>query len=244
MPSDVKCYGLAVSIALLSQGLGFCAEKVDDKLSPLGKIAQERIAALRGVGTQFDPACFNRPDCEEAPAPARTQSETSIAVDSTGQHIVIGFNDFRAFSVNPATQGVSLSGYFYSDDGGATFVDGGQLPTGPTTLLFGQQFPQIFGDPDVKYVGGCTFVYSSLILEGLGTTGLVQSLSVHRSTDCGHTWQGPFEVPPAINPNEKIDVNGDAVDAADKELSDVNPDTNRYMLCWSNFAPSAVGGVE
>src|SRR5262245_50483533 len=54
-----------------------------------------------------------------------TQSQTSIAVDSSGQHIVIGFNDTRGFGLNP----IRISGFMYSDDGGATFVDGGQLPS-------------------------------------------------------------------------------------------------------------------
>jgi hypothetical protein len=75
--------------------------------------------------------CVNAPDCEDGEhdplpdGPASTQSETSIAVDSTGQHIVVGFNDFRGFNSNP----VSVSGFMYSDDGGEHFVDGGQLPS-------------------------------------------------------------------------------------------------------------------
>src|SRR5215831_20906317 len=52
-----------------------------------------------------------------------TQAEVSVAVDSTGQHIVLAFNDFRGFAKDP----VSISGFMYSDDGGATFIDGGQL---------------------------------------------------------------------------------------------------------------------
>src|SRR4051794_6506288 len=32
---------------------------------------------------------------DEASDPAATQSETTVAVDSTGQHVVVGFNDFR-----------------------------------------------------------------------------------------------------------------------------------------------------
>jgi hypothetical protein len=237
--------GAALGIVLLSQASGICGDKNSDRLSSAGGIARERIAALRKVVTLFANPCLNQPDCEEGPVVASNlQAETSIAVDGTGQHIVIGFNDFRGFLANPATQPVSISGFFYSDDGGATFVDGGRLPTGPTTLIAGQQFPQVFGDPDVKYAGGCTFIYSSLVIRGLGASGLAMSLVIHRSTDCGHTWQGPFDVPPAINPNGRVDVNGDAQDSADKELADVDPDSNRYMLCWSNFTPVAVGGVE
>jgi hypothetical protein len=108
----------------------------------------------------------------------------------------------------------------YSDDGGATFFDGGQLPVGPTTRVGFQLFPQVVGDPDVKYLGGCNFVYSSLLLKAFTEKTVVETLSVHRSTDCGHTWSGPFEVPPATNPNRLVTVNGEPQDAADKELAD------------------------
>src|SRR5207302_1144808 len=69
-------------------------------------------------------------------------------------------------------------------------------------------------------------------------------LSIHVSTDCGHTWRGPFEVAPATNPNGLLDINGTPEDFADKELGDVDPETGRYVLCWSNFTPITVGGVE
>jgi len=187
--------------------------------------------------------CVNEPDCEgdsfddpDAPAgPAGTQSETSIAVDSTGQHIVIAFNDFRGFSSNP----LSLSGFMYSDDGGRTFVDGGQLPSPGTDLIGTTRLPQVFGDPDVKYIGGCTFIYSSIIVKKFSATQAVDTLGVHRSTDCGHTWSGPFEVTSATNPNGQL-LGGAPADAADKELMDVDPETGRVLMSWSNFTPTSV----
>jgi len=192
-----------------------------------------------GQGEEDDDHRFVDPDQE---GPLGTQSELSIAVDATGQHIVVGLNDFRGFSVGPV---LSISGFMYSDDGGATFTDGKQLPvTVPTSVLGGQTFPQVFGDPEVKYLGGSTFVYFSIVLSRYGANGLVQTLGVHRSTDNGHTWTGPFVIPAATNPGGLADVNGDAIDAADKELADVDPDTGRVMLSWSNFTPAAPGGVE
>src|SRR5262245_15235571 len=117
----------ALGIVLLSQASGICGDTNNDRFSSTGGIARARIAALRRVGVQFASSCFNQPDCGESPVVAsNTQAETSIAVDSTGQHIVIGFNDFRGFLANPATQSVSISGFFYSDDGGVTFADGGR----------------------------------------------------------------------------------------------------------------------
>jgi len=172
------------------------------------------------------------------------QSQTSIAVDSTGQHIVIGFNDTRGFDSNP----VRLSGFMYSDDGGATFTDGGQLPspatgsipnlaTRGTTL-----YPQLFGDPEVKYLGGSNFVYFSLMLKEFGpkASGLAQTICVHRSTDYGHTWEGPFEVTAATNPNGLSFFGGSAADSADKEFADVDPKTGRVLMAWSNFTQDRV----
>jgi hypothetical protein len=215
---------------------------LDDRLSSTGRLAKQRVDAINnGLRTDTKP-CVNEPDCDdEALSLSQLQAETSIAVDSTGQHIVIGFNDFRGFSTT-----TSVSGFMYSDDGGTTFVDGGQLPTGPTTVVNGSVVPQIFGDPDVKYLGGCNFVYASILLKAFSATRTVQTLGIHRSTDCGHTWTGPFEVPPATNPNAIVSGTGTPRDAADKELGDVDPDTNRYEICWSNFTTTAIapGGVE
>src|SRR2546423_1628224 len=90
-------------------------------------------------------------DDDEGEGPAGGQAELSVAVDSTGQHVVVGLNDTRGFSSNP----VSVSGFAYSDDGGVTFTDGGQLPTPgvgvgsiPADTLSGTNYPQVFGDPE------------------------------------------------------------------------------------------------
>lgn len=202
---------------------------------PIDQMAQ---SSGRGGGDDDDDGRFIDPDQE---GPADTQSELSIAVDATGQHIVVAMNDFRGLSVNP----LSVSGFAYSDNGGATFTDGGQLPiTVPTSVVAGQTVPQVFGDPEVKFLGGSTFVYFSLLVAKYGAAGFVQTLGVHRSTDYGHTWTGPYEISPATNPGGLVDVNTDAVDAADKEFADVDPDTGRVMVSWSNFTPVAAGGVE
>src|SRR5262245_28838831 len=97
----------------------------------------------------------------------------------------------------------------WSDDGGQTFTDGGQLPvTTGTVDLGGTILPQVFGDPDVKYLGACNFIYSSILVAPFGTASSVQTMGFHRSTDCGHTWEGPFEILPATNPNGFVDTAG------------------------------------
>ena len=115
--------------------------------------------------------CVNKPECggeeegdaEEAPG---GQAEVSIAVDESGQHIVIGFNDTRGFSENP----ISVSGVLYSEDGGRTFVDGGRLPSPGNEVIGTTRFPQVFGDPEVKYLGHCVFVYSSILIKKFSDT--------------------------------------------------------------------------
>ena len=198
-------------------------------------MAAARLATLTGTAPddafiardpRDDDECQNNPRCGRGfrDGPRGGQAELSIAVDKTGQHIVIGFNDQRGFLLNP----ISVSGFMYSDDGGTTFTDGGQLPA-PDPDANG--LPQVFGDPEVKYLGGCTFIYSSiLIAENADSAfGAAQTMGVHRSTDCGHTWRGPFEVAAATFPF--------AVDAdfADKEFMDVDPDSGRVMMTWTNF---------
>jgi hypothetical protein len=168
-------------------------------------------------------------------APQKGLAETSIAVDRTGRHVVIGYNDTRGFIKNP----ISVSGFSFSDDGGKTFTDGGQLPSPGDQLIGTTKLPQVFGDPDVRYIGDCSFIYSSILLKKLNSDpadgNVVQTMSIHRSTDCGHTWTGPFEVTAATNPNGQLGPGGAATDSADKEFIDVDPDTGRVMMSWTNF---------
>jgi hypothetical protein len=218
----------------------------DEQQSAMGRAAARARAKIqaRAVAAHVDKDpensgnCFNEPECEDEglpEGPSSTQSETTIAVDRTGRHVVIGFNDFRGFSQNP----ISVSGFMYSDDGGETFIDGGQLPSPGTDTIGTTKLPQVFGDPDVKYIGGCTFIYSSIIVAKFSATQAVQTMGVHRSTDCGHTWTGPFEVTAATNPNGLVDVNGAPLDDADKEFLDVDPDTGRVIMSWTNFTPTS-----
>ncbi len=232
-----------------------------DKMSTMGQRAAAEVARIRqeaaaevapraavasatgeAAATADRETCLNQPRCpgglrESAPG---GQAELSIAVDETGQHIVIGFNDTRGFTLNP----VSVSGFMYSADGGETFIDGGQLPSPGNQSIGTTLLPQVFGDPEVKYLGNCVFVYSSILVFKATDTAVVQSMGVHRSTDCGKTWQGPFEVTAATNPNGGVDATGAPLDAADKEFMDVDPETGRVIMSWSNFTPFAPGGVE
>ena len=202
------------------------------QVASVGKSTKVRIAAVNGPGPDTcenaDEDCGNEGFSE---GPSGGQAEMAIAVDATGNNIVIGYNDTRGFSVSPN----SLSGVAWSNNGGLTFVDAGQLPNPTNGSLGATALPQVFGDPDIKYVpggAGCQFIYASIFVVGKPVggpfTSSAQTMSIHRSTDCGHTWAGPFEVTSATQPVA-------SADAADKEFIDVDPDTGRVLLSWTNF---------
>lgn len=241
-------------------------KSAEDAMSAAGAIAAQaraaieaELAAREGVGPSAaavtesnrdvadDDACINRPRCLRGlrEGPSGGQAELSIAVTPDGQYIVVGYNDTRGFSRNP----VSVSGYMYSSDYGKTFTDGGQLPvsghpgTIPASSIGTTSLPQIFGDPDVKHLGGCTFVYSSLINLRLPSGGVGSTLGIHRSLDCGATWQGPYEVQAATNVNGLLTPTGSGRDFADKEFIDVDPDTGRLIMTWTNFGVINVAGT-
>ena len=228
----------------------------DDGMSPMGALAKRvRQAIQKRIASGAPSASFEISLAELLKEPPEEcddcsfdpdfnfpgggfNSEIHVAVDPTGTNIVIGFNDARGFAFTPT----SLSGVAYSHDGGATFIDGGRLPSGPTEVVAGATVPQIFGDPDVKWVpggAGCQFVYSSIMVKrfpATGTaTGLVQTMSLHKSTDCGVTWSNPIEVTAATNPNGGTS-GGSANDDADKEFIDVDPETGRVLMSWTNFS--------
>jgi hypothetical protein len=198
------------------------------RMSPALRLALGRSALARAGGAGIlpsEPGCVSGPGCEMLgghESPPATQSEVSIDADESGRHIVVGFNDFRGFIREPSAP-LSVSGFMYSEDGGRKFVDGGQLPTVPGL--------DVFGDPDVKYLGNGVFIYSSILREG----GNLFTLAVHRSRDYGRTWEGPFEIPAATDP---------AGFGADKEFLAVDPDTGRVMVSWTNFTPAAPAFVE
>ncbi len=145
------------------------------------------------------------------------QSEMSIAV--AGDTVVMGANDFRGAT--------STSGVYWSADGGATFHDGGQLSIGTGKNLYGDPALAVYtpagGGPSVWY-------YASIFLNSLSR----QSLCVHRSTDGGQTWAGPFEVTPANVLNH----------AADKEWIAVDPETGRLLVVWTDFPASGTNAMK
>src|SRR5579885_1046056 len=127
------------------------------------------------------------PQDDDTPNIAGGQAETSLACDSTGQHIVVGFNDTRGFNFAQT----DVSGFMYSDNGGVTWIDGGQLPVnvGSNTTIGAAIYPEPFGDPEIVYLGGSNFAYFSILLKARTATATAQTMCVHLSNDYGHTWK-------------------------------------------------------
>lgn len=213
------------------------------------------LARLREEGSQWAGAKVTPPFT--GPADGTTlpggQSDIAVAVDASGNNVVAVFNDGQGLALSP----VSASAFAYSSDGGATFVDGGSLPSPKLGTFGGRAYPQLWGNPDVRFVpggAGCQFIAVSVMVTGIDGAGAApdivyggtaQTLAIHRSVDCGHTWSGPYEVAAATNPTG-VRVGGSARDLADRPSLDVDPDTGRVLASWTNFTSTTVigGGAE
>jgi hypothetical protein len=84
----------------------------------------------------------------------------------------------------------------------------------------------VFGDPDVKFDPvNNRFVFSSIYVRP--SDGL-QGMSIHLSNATADTWSTPIEVTPTFIPGED----------ADKEFIDVNRNTGRILMTWTQFGAS------
>ena len=103
-------------------------------------------------------------------AVGETQAEVAVAVFR--DTVVIGWNDSRGF-----VAGNTVSSYAYSTDGGATFVDGGNVPLAVAS-------DQAFGDPgwDTDETGNWYFnqIYTRTAAGGGGGTAQ-QNIGVHHA---------------------------------------------------------------
>jgi hypothetical protein len=113
-----------------------------------------------------------------------TQSETSTAW--CGNHLVTGFNDTGAEVTTMASgRGVSMDGYAFSSNRGATFtyIGSPSTPSDPNTFMS--------GDPVVACFDAATFYYVSSFLDG---TKQISGVSLSISTDGGKTFALPVVI--------------------------------------------------
>lgn len=129
------------------------------------------------------------------------QSEVSIAVD--GDYIVVGWNDGIAF-----VDGSTVSGYGYSTDRGESWTDGGEVPEGSGTA--------VYGDPTVIVTNDDEWLYMSL------DQGSPLGLALNRARfNGGHLiW----------DPAEKYSDNNNFID---KEFLEYDAATNMIYLTYT-----------
>ena len=119
----------------------------------------------------------NNPALDTHETDQTTQSETTVAV--SGRHVAVGFNDSQQ-ALLALTDGMDLTGYAYSTDGGASFTDGGTLPN-PLNFVN-------LGDPWMASDRAGRMYYSTLTYGG--NVGNLE-VAVGRSDDGGRTWSTP-----------------------------------------------------
>src|SRR5216684_4178241 len=115
------------------------------------------------------------------------RSETTVAADEDGEHIVVGFNNAQGFGGEPFGRACTpgnppgLSGYGFSTDGGRTFTDGSAPPV--------MDHVYTRGDPWLDRGGNDTqtFFYANLAVDDraiinpdLTRTQIDLGVSVHR----------------------------------------------------------------
>lgn len=178
---------------------------------PLIALALARPAgATPGVVSGTD-VRVNAPGGEFAPN-CTIQSEVSIA--ASGSNLVAGWNDLEGCGLS----GDSLAGYGWSDDGGATWHDGGQISPVPGTFALGD--PVIAAGPDG------TFYYATLASNANGRS----IIGVARSTDGGKTFGPLADASPGLMRSSFQDKEWLAVDTTK------SPHRGNVYVVWTEFA--------
>lgn len=180
----------------------------------LKKAKQARGGQVSSMKGAFTNVRVNNPNEDNTFVDQTTQSETTIAV--AGKHVAVGFNDSQTTGLF-LTAGSDLTGYAYSDDGGKTFVDGGQLPNAPADINF--------GDPWLASDSAGNMYFSNLV-EDPNQGALF--VGVARSTNGGKTWSVPVIIPPPAGVAALFY-------SADKDAMTAGPGVGNLYVSWDDI---------
>jgi len=177
------------------------------------------LARRQGVANVL----VNNPAEDRFQVDQTTQSETSLAV--AGSNVAVGFNDSQQ-ALLALTDGLDLSGYAYSADGGKKFTDGGTLPN-PLNFVN-------LGDPWLTSDRAGRMYYATLTYGG--NVGNLE-VAASRSSDGGKTWTQPT----LASPN-----NDDIFYAGDKDAITAGRDPNlasrdNLYLAWDDVSAAQSG---
>jgi hypothetical protein len=144
-----------------------------------------------------------------------TQAEVAVAV--YGDTVVVGWNDSKGF-----TAGFTISSFGYSTDGGATFIDGGNVPLQTAT-------DQAFGDPGIDTDEKGNWYYNQIYTK----TGQ-QNIGVHHGKFVGGVlvWDTPV----------MASIGTSATGALDKCLLACDRVTGNVYVAYTRF--TAVPQIE
>ncbi|HKQ59024.1 MAG TPA: sialidase family protein, partial [Candidatus Eisenbacteria bacterium] len=181
-------------------------------LTATGGLAEDVLANDRSNDASCL-GCGNRP---------LAQSATSIAI--LGDHMVAGWNDSRGIC-----SGGSFQGYAWSSDGGATWIDPGDMPLADTGARFR-------GDP-VHVVDRLTGVFYIVGLCDGGSLGT--GLALLR----GHFSLGAFEV------DDVRQIAVGSPDVLNKEWMDIDPNPGdpahpRLYVVYARFVGTSAAQIE
>lgn len=152
-----------------------------------------------------------------------TESETSVA--RKGPLVVVGYNTSRQAGLVGTGAFTSLSGYAYSNDGGASFTDGGFVPASGTLVLQ--------GDPTLGFDSAGSLYYGSL-LEDASPNSNCSYIGISKSTSTSPTVV--FGQPVAISGPGSCSGSFE-----DKEFLAIDTTGGRFngrvYVAWSEFPP-------
>ena len=157
-----------------------------------------------------------------------TQSETTIA--AVGRNVVVGFNDSQT-ALLVRTAGADFNGYAHSDDGGASFTDGGAIPNRVGCINV--------GDPWLASDRTGAFYYSSLA-ECVSPSSFGLFVGVAKSIDGGRTFSAPVILSPP-SPTPFYEGDKDAMTAGRDPV--VGARENLYDT-WDDFTFGATGPLS